>query len=337
MTRGEQLNQLWRRHGRTFWIVHSVWALGTGIAILWLARERYDFVYWVVGFLALTWGSTLFFGGPSAPDDGGSLATRFGLGIASYVTRVLYQETLFFLLPFYAYSAVFPSPNILFLGLLGVLAILACLDLAFDRWLRHSPVFGLVYFSSVAFGVLNLLLPMTLSIDPVIATPAAAAVALATAVPLAMHGQVRGRGAWMRVGSAGALLLSIAIWFPSLVPPTPLRLLKASFAADIDRETLAPTQEVVDGEASREVGGKLVVLASVFAPRVVPAKIALDWYRNDSLVRTSREVEITAHEAGFRFWDVFRPESGVLAPGEYRVVLRTADDRVFGSARIRLR
>lgn len=52
----------WGRHRSLFWMLHSVWALATGVVVLLLAWERYAFVPWVVVFLGLTWLSTLFFG-----------------------------------------------------------------------------------------------------------------------------------------------------------------------------------------------------------------------------------------------------------------------------------
>ena len=333
----ERLDRIWRRHGRTIWIAHSIWALGTGVVVLWLAQERYDFVYWVVGFLVLTWASTLFFGRPRSIDGDDDLSARFGRGLASYLTRVLYQETLFFLLPFYAYSAVVPSWNVVFVALLALLAILACLDLVFDRWLRESPVFSLVFFTSVAFGALNLLLPTLFSIAPDIATPAAALLALASAAPLALGRRSRERGAWLRLGAAGLAILGVALWLPQLVPPTPLRLQEVAFAADIDRSSLEPIGAIGDGAASESLDGQLVVLARVFAPANVPARVSLDWYRDGALVRSSREVEIVAHEGGFRFWDALRPDGGAVAPGRYRIVLRTTDERVFGAAAVRVR
>jgi hypothetical protein len=333
----DRLDRLWQRHGRSFWILHSIWALGTGSVVLWLAHERYAFVPWVVGCLMLTWASTLFFSRPPAGEGAEGFAARVRRGLASYLTRILYQQTLFFLLPFYAYSVVFPSWNVTFPLVLALLAILACLDLVFDRWLRESHVFGLVFFAAVAFGALNLLLPMLWSIRPGTATPVAAAVALATAAPLAVRGRARGLGSWLRLAAAGLAMLVVAIGFPQLVPPAPLRLEGVTFSQGLDRVSLVPAG-VIDGEVESGVlGGELVVLARVFAPSNVPARVALDWYLDRVLIRSSREVEIVAHSGGFRLWDVLRSEDGLLPPGAYRVVLRTADHRVFGAASIRLR
>lgn len=333
----DALDRIWRRHGRTFWALHSVWALATGVLVLWLAHERYDFVYWVVGFLVLTWASTLYFG--RRRDDPGDVAfrTRFGRGLASYLTRVLYQETLFFLLPFYAYSAVIPSWNLGFLALLGVLAVLACLDLVFDRWLRESPVFSLVFFTSVTFGVLNLLIPMLFGTAPAAAAPLAAVASLLVAMPIVARQPHRSRGTTLRLGLAAIVILGVAAFGRPLIPPVPLRIQEVVFAADLDRETLEPQREIGNVAASDALGGRIVVLARIFAPANVHARISLDWYRDGVLLRSAREVEIVAHEGGFRVWDALQDDGGELPAGGYRVVLRTADHRVFGSAEVELR
>ena len=120
---GDRFRRFWSRHRTLFWTLHSIWALATGVAVILLARGRYGFVPWVVGFLLLTWLSTMFLGrkaseqpeaGPPdepAPDGAATPSADvlppvpdLRTEATSYVTRTMYQETLFFLLPFYAYS-----------------------------------------------------------------------------------------------------------------------------------------------------------------------------------------------------------------------------------------
>jgi len=361
---GSRLRRFWARHRTLFWTFHSLWALATGVVVIWLARERYGFVPWVVVFLAATWTSTMFFGRSVPTEPGGevdeaddakpdtaahpdlthdSAATApapreaatpdsppLRHEVTSYLTRTLYQETLFFLLPFYAYSTVVRSPNVVFPGLLVALAVLSCLDLVFDRWLRRSPVFGVLFFAAVAFAALNLLLPMTVGIPPRFGTPLAAVIAVGSALPLVLRQSSLKRAARLRAGGAGAVMLVVAILLPALVPPVPLRMERATFATDIDPESLELVERF-DGAAPVErVGERLVVLVQVFAPSSVPTRVRLEWSRDGEPVRTSREVEIVAHGAGFRVWDGLRVEDGTVSPGRYVVVLKTGRGRIFG-------
>lgn len=333
---GGGFRAFWSRHRHLFWTLHSLWALATGVFVVWLARERYAFVPWVVLFLALTWASTMYFGRriPETGEEGdpSPYTPGFGEEATSYLTRTMYQETLFFLLPFYAYSTVIGSVNMVFLLGLGALAFVSCLDLVFDRWLRTSPVASVAFFAIVAFAALNLLLPILIPIAPRWATRIAVVAAVLSAIPLA-HGSVSWTsGVKIRVGGAALVFLALGLGFPQLVPPVPLRLDSATFSRDIDRSTLEPVQ-TFDGQAPlAELDGAVVVLMEVFAPTVVPTRVALVWERNGTVIRESREIEIIAHELGFRVWDAWRPTDAPLEAGRYEVVLRTASGRMFGRA-----
>lgn len=328
----------WSRHRRLFWTLHSLWALATGVLVVWLARERYAFVPWVVLFLALTWTSTMYFGRrtpeKSAEADGPPATPGFGEETTSYLTRTMYQETLFFLLPFYAYSTVIGSVNMVFLLGLGALAFVSCLDLVFDRWLRASPVASVAFFSVVAFAALNLLLPILVPIDPTWATRIAVVVAIMSAIPLAYESVTWTRGTGIRVGAAVLVFLGVGLGLPELVPPVPLRLESATFSRDIDRETLEPVRTIEGRAQLSKLEGAVVVLMTVFAPTVVPTQVTLVWERNGTVIRESREIEIIAHELGFRVWDAWRPTDAPLEAGRYQVVLRTGAGRMFGRASI---
>ena len=312
-------------------MLHSVWALTAGIVIVLFARERYHLVLWVVLFLALAWASTLYFGRTVFADGA---APGLMHELTSYVTRALYQETLFFLLPFYAYSTVVDSPNVLFLALLGGLAVVACIDLLFDRWLRTRPVFALTFFAIVTFAAINLLLPLIAGLQPRFAAPAAALLAIGAAAPLALRAAPKTLGGRMRLTAAAVVLLVVAVGLPSLIPPVPLRLQRATFASGIEPDSLVLADTLPDPATLEQFSGVLVVLAEVFAPSALPANVQLEWWRDGELQRVSREVGITAHAEGFRVWDAWRPDSGSVLPGHYRVILRTSGRRVFGVATI---
>jgi hypothetical protein len=62
------------------------------------------------------------------------------------------------------------------------------------------------------------------------------------------------------------------------------------------------------------LNGRMVVLVRVFGPSNVPPRVVLDWYRDGSLLRNSREVEIVAHSDGFRLWDALHAEGEMFPP-----------------------
>lgn len=323
----------WARHRTLFWWLHSLWALATGIAVLILARERYGFVPWVVAFLGVTWVSTLYFGRGTTEADPDALP-GVGAEIGSWLTRGMFQETLFFLLPFYAYSTVVGSWNVVLPASLAALALFSCADVVFDRLLRTRPIFGMLFFASVSFAALNLLLPLTVGLSPQWATPVSGLLAVIVSAPIATQGagrRTRRELAYAAVGAAA--VVGVTLFAPILVPPVPLRLDAATFATDIDRETLALTDSIEGTVSAGVIGERLVILAEVFAPSALPAAIRVEWRRAGERVRVSREIEIVAHGEGFRVWDAWVAPAGRIQPGRWEARLTSAG-RLFGVAEI---
>lgn len=338
-----RLQQFWARHRSLFWMLHSAWALATGFAVAILSHERYNLVAWVALSLVVTWASTLYFGrsattvaaeGAEAHQDG--TPPRLAHEVTSYVTRVMYQETLFFLLPFYAYSTVVRSPNVIFLALLGALAVLSCIDLIFDKWLRTKPVFGFAFFAIVAFAALNLVLPLLLGMRVRYATPLAALVAIAGAAPLARRTADNGRNALVGLVAAALAVLVVPVIFPALIPPVPLRLKSAEFSTGINQTSLVLTGTLRGSTSRAVVGRELILLVHVFAPSDLPSSVTLVWKRDGVVLRTSRDFEIVAHQAGFRVWDGWKTPPGGALPGRYEVVLQASGGRVVGVAKLRV-
>ncbi len=336
-------NSLWQRllslHdrlGRLFWILHSMWALATGAAVLMLAHRHWALLPWVGVFLGLNWLSTLFFSRvagrlPETP------RLRFSRGVVSYLTRIMYQETLFFLIPFYWYSTTPSSANVLFLGLLGALAVLSCLDLVFDRVLRLHPAIALSFFGVVAFTALNFLLPLVFGLRLRWVTPVAAAAAFATAIPLAYS--ARPVVLWpriLRIAAAAAIVLTASVTLRVVVPPVPLRVLQARFGAAFEPAPPRMRRPLAGRVARSAAGRELVVVVEIFAPAPLPTEVSLRWYRDGRLVATSRDVTIIAHELGFRVWDAYRPARGGVPAGVYRVDTVTAGGQLIGRASLTL-
>jgi hypothetical protein len=317
-------------------MAHSAWALITGAAVLVLAHNRYGFLPWVVLFLALTWASTLvisrfasFFQSP---------ALSFARGFVSYITRVMYQETLFFLLPFYFYSATVPSWNAVFVLLIAALATFSCFDLVFDRLLRERRAFALGFFGAVTFLSLQFFLPLLLHVRVHLAAYLAAVIAVLASIPLAYRW--RDLRDWRLVARLAVVLvlavLIVRVVRPAL-PPVPLRLAKLRFAAQFDARTLRATEEFTDRiPLDRLSGGRLYVIATIFAPTRLPTSIVLSFAHDGIPERGSRTLDLVAHPRGFRVWGVLRAPNGGFAPGTYTVEVQTSEGQLVGRGEVRV-
>lgn len=329
---------LHRRYSRLFWAVHSTWALISGGIVLVLAHNRYGFLPWVVLFLTLTWASTLFFSRFAAP--GGSDRLRFARGFVSYLTRVMYQETLFFLLPFYFYSTTFPSWNSPYVVFLAALAALSCFDVYFGRLLRTNRWFALAFFAFVTYSALQFFLPLVLHVPIHNGAYIAAGVSFFASLPLAYSGPDLRQS--RRKALIFAALVGIIVVLKvgrALIPPVPLRLVAISFSTGIDPATLQLENEFPEGgavPASRLREGHLIVRATIFSPGRLPVRIQIRLARDGTLLRNSRTLDLVAHSRGFRVWDSLRIGPGGLLPGTYRAEVWTGEGQLVGRGQIRV-
>jgi len=328
--------QLHDRYARLFWTLHSIWALFSGVVVLVLAHNRYGYIRWVVLFLALTWASTLFFSRFTARLD--SPAARFAQGFVSYLTRIMYQETLFFLLPFYFYSTTFPSANALYVLVLACLAVFSCFDIPFDRALRSSRTFALGFFVLVTFSALIFFFPLLAKVRTHHGLYLAAGISFLACLPLSMHWQdLRDPRKLVSVLLVLALVLGLVRLARPLIPPVPLRLSKLRFATQLDPRTLRAGQEFErEIPASALASGKLYALVTVFSPVPLPTSLVVRWEERGKLLRSSRAVEVLAHSRGFRVWDVLNLQRVPLRPGRYTLEVRTAEGQLVGRASFRI-
>jgi hypothetical protein len=327
---------LHRRYSRAFWAVHSGWALFTGGLVLVLAHNRYGFLPWVVLFLTLTWASTLFFSRFAVGRESPKL--RFAQGFVSYLTRVMYQETLFFLLPFYFYSTTFPSWDSGYVVVLAGLAVLSCFDMVFDRLLRTRRPFAVGFFAVVTYSALQFFLPLVLHVQIHNGAYIAAGLAFFASLPVAYSvPELKERKRWALLGVALLTVVAFLKVGRGLIPPVPLRLSAMSFAAEIDPRTLQLEHELTKVAAVSDLaGGRLCVRATIFSPGRLPVRLRFRFYRDGALVKSSRRLDLVAHERGFRVWDALRAGPNGLPPGRYRVEVVTDEGQLVGRDDLRL-
>jgi hypothetical protein len=298
--------ELHEKFGRLFWALHSAWALISGIAVLVLAHNRYGFLRWVVLFIALTWGSTLFFSRLALGTS--SRAMNFARSVVSYLMRVMYQETLFFLIPFYFYSATFPSWNFLYVIALAAFAVLSCFDVLFDRLLREHRWFSTGFFAFVSFSALQFFLPLVLRTRIDNSEYLAAAISFIAALALAGRwNDLRERRRLVVIAIAFAgVLIGVRVFRP-LLPPVPLRLTRLRFSGVLNPHTLSAPVDYESAIPAAELRrGRIYAVATVFSPERIPARIQMRFIQSGKVLRSSRTLDLTARPGGFRIWDSVR-------------------------------
>src|SRR5690606_17896058 len=170
--------------------------------------------------------------------------TRIAL-VVNYLNKNFYQQLLFFVLPIYAMSTTWDSPNVLYLLVLGTCAVLSTLDIIYDRHVAVQRPLTAGFFAVTLFAGVAAALPLLKGIPPETAVRAAGVAAAVGIVSLFLtERRVDWQRSWFVAGAMLLVLAWVVEYGRVLVPPTPLRLTTAIFGVQFDRNTLVMQQPV---------------------------------------------------------------------------------------------
>ncbi|MGK0358727.1 MAG: hypothetical protein ACI9U2_001020 [Bradymonadia bacterium] len=169
-----------RRHHRKLWWLHSLYALMLGAFVVTFAQKGLVYVRWVTLFLVAMWGIIVLVFRVAGSGREQRLETqrdKVRFLLMTYVLKNLFQGMLFFLLPFYWKTATTGAGNWWFVIVLAASALLATLDVIFDRVLMRWRLAASIYFGIALFACLNLAIPALLRIPAIWALSLAAVAA----------------------------------------------------------------------------------------------------------------------------------------------------------------
>lgn len=219
-----------KHHGRKLWWVHSVYALGLGVAVVAFAQRGFEHARWLAVTVGAAWMLVVLFfrlfgsGKAQAQVHVSGPKEKLRFFAMTYVLKNLYQSMLFFLLPFYWKSTTFWSENTWFVTLLGTCALLSTLDIVFDRVLFRFRALASIFHGVALFGCLNLVVP-ALFPD----TRTLVSLLVAAAITVIAFWTIHLRGDALRDGRFIAVLLlsvggvvGIAYKGRAAIPPVPM-------------------------------------------------------------------------------------------------------------------
>jgi hypothetical protein len=217
---------------RRLWWLHSAWALAFGIGVMVYARKGLRYADKLLLFLAASWIIVFFALRFMVRDGGDERLARKGLRlVTNYVIKNFYQQMLFFLVPFYAWSSGFDLGTFTWWlpAVLLVFAVLSTMDLVFDNFVMEHRIVAAAMYGVCMFGVLNLMLPLVFQ-WPHFRALLVAAGATAPAVALLsfrVPAVFSITGISVTVGLSG-LLVAGAYYGRALIPPAPTALAGAA-------------------------------------------------------------------------------------------------------------
>lgn len=295
-----RLKRLAGEHQGLFWTLHSVWALGWGVAFMVVGQRRSDLLRFGLASIGVVWATSLVLPALLAASwlpEGRKAAARTAV---LYGQKWLLQGLGFFILPIYHRSATYPSRNTPFMVLLAAAALAATIDFVYDEVVTRQRLLQGAFLAFVAFACVDLMLPMIWKVGGVV-TPLASA-GLATAVFVSFRvrphdgAPLRGR---LEAALVASVLFALALLGAPFVPPAPLRLVSARFATALAPGGLEPADAPAALAPAKEARVHLV--AAVQAPAGLAEGVRHVWSVDGRRVYTSRPIGVVGGRAlGFR-------------------------------------
>lgn len=253
-----------------------------------------------------------------------------------YVTQMVHQESLFFIIPFFFITTTWNSGQSVFTVLLGVAALVSLVDPLYYKWLAPRRWVYLAFHALTLFAVLLTALPIIFHLT----TPQSYQWALGIAVALALPSLSGLFATWNWKSVLGMLALAAAVGFAgwmgrTWVPPATLWLTDVAVTTSLDDASREPGDRLrqVTTQELRDSG--LYAFTAINAPRGLKERIYHEWTHNGRQVdRIPLDIS-GGREAGYRAWTHKRnfPEH---AEGRWRVRVVTEAGQMIGMLRFRV-
>lgn len=222
----------------------------------------------------------------------------------------------------------------LFVLLLAVSALLATMDIIYDRYLSVNWRMLAVFFAFNLFACINVMLPVVWNFKNSFALRLSALLALVgfASFCFALKG-VRIRQRLLLILVAALLLGLVSEIGRPLIPPAPLRLMSSGFGLGIDPEN----NELRTLLLRLPSGGpfKIHALTAIRAPLGLKDRVGHCWYLNGKLVYASPFIKISGgRTTGFRLW-TFRTLKNIAPRSTLRIDVLTEASQLIGRTWLR--
>lgn len=319
----------WVEHGRTWleahettlWWLHSLWALAFGMGVMWLGARHYTWLRGAMAYVVVIWVASLALPWVSHHPRLSPRTRRLTLTAINYFNRGFYQQLLFFVLPIYYASTTRDSINVVFPAVVAVSAVLASLDVVYDRHLSVRRGVMAVFFAFNLFACVNVALPVLWAVSNANAMRISAVLALLGFVTLRYPARALGRWGVLAGLLASAVVLGALLeWGRRVVPPAPLRVVSGEFGREIDRRN--PTIVGRFDEVPGDWRGRVYVQTAVLAPLGLEDRLRHRWVVDGVTVHATPYYAVAGgRERGFRLWSYYtfnapRPHARIVVDVE---------------------
>ena len=311
-------------------------SLTGGVLTLFVFRRGLPNVAYIVGYLLLLWlvfAVLVELRQPLA--ESGRRSGRLVVTAADYTIQTLYHGLLLFVLPAYWASTTLTSRNVVFLGLLALLTLLATFDPWYRAIVHPRPWLGYVFFVVSIFAALNVALPLV-GLPPFWALMASAFAASLAITPVVRRAGDRTWVGALRVTVAlGVVAVALAAVGRAWIPPAPLFMARAAILWDVlDLDNVEALPTTLSAAEVKERG--LVAYTAIYAPAGLRQSVGHVWRHRGRVIEVvSLAPVLGGRREGYRTYSrkTSFPED---SEGRWSVDVVTASGQLIGRLRFRI-
>lgn len=266
-----------------------------------------------------------------------TLERRFGWKVPPpllrYVTQMVHQESLFFIIPFFFITTTWNSGQSVFTVMLGLAALISLVDPLYYKWLAPRRWFYLAFHALTLFAVLLTALPIIFHLS----TPQSYLWALGIAVLLALP-SLRGlfpQWNWKSLLAIPLLAIVVATagWLGrTWVPPATLWMTDVAVTQSLDNASRKPGNRLKQVSLAELHAEGLFAFTAINAPRGLKERIYHEWVHNGRRVdRIPLDIN-GGRKAGYRAW-THKRNFPTDAAGKWRVQVMTEAGQMIGMLR----
>lgn len=266
-----------------------------------------------------------------------SLERHFGWKVPRpvlrYVTQMVHQESLFFIIPFFFITTTWNSGQAVFTVILGVAALVSLVDPLYYKWLAPRRWVYLAFHALTLFAVLLTALPIIFHLS----TPQSYLCSLIIAVLLALP-SLRGlfpEWNWKSMIAVPLLaaIVGLAGWVGrTWVPPATLWLNDVAVTMSMDDASREPGNRLRQLSSRELHSNGLYAFTAINAPRGLKERIFHVWEHNGRRVdRIPLDIS-GGRDAGYRAW-THKRNFPTKVQGRWRVRVMTEAGQMIGMLR----
>ena len=155
---------------RKLWWLHSFGGLTISLSMMLLSRAGLAYadklLIALIGSWCLVFVALRFIVGPANRKADEHFVRKGARLVTNYIIKQFYQQMFFFLVPIYASSSTWAlgTWNFWLAPVLFVCGVFSTIDLVFDNFIMERRWLASIMYGLALFGMINVLLPLTLGI-----------------------------------------------------------------------------------------------------------------------------------------------------------------------------